>query len=604
MAGPYLTSPLNEINKAYQQGKAYAFQDAAGKALTSQGADRQAALDDATRIDPEASLSLQGAIQQQALNQQKTQASLNQLQRDQLVNKARFLLAAPPNQRQAIYGGMLESLRGMGIQAPDTVDDNVLQTAQALVSSAQAPKGVVLQAGGKLVDANTGRQLAEGNPAASLGSVELGTPEGGKQRFLYNKKDPTGRLMLPGQGGTVGGGVPATGGYSITTQPAGAAQEAPDLAGRVNALVDGGMEPDAAMQQAFTEAGNPSAFRVRQNPQTGRFENVPVATGVENGAAAAENAPPPAAPAGAGGVSGMPSTAARLGYTPPKAKEPPKPPSGYRYMADGQTLEPIPGGPADTKSNSEMTDGAIENAAWGQILNGDSGIKGYGKEAARLRTQVQNRVADIARAANVSPQELVTTAGRNKALQQSMNALQKQSDALDRNEETFLNNSKVMLDIATQLDNGGVAAWNKFKNDVKANVLGDPLVAQWKAATNIVAQEYAKIASGATGAGGTTEGAREHAYQVINDGYGPGAMKGVIDVLDRDIQGQKVATREKLSAINEARQQLGKSATPPAGSGGSGASGPARPTSQADFDALPAGALFINPKDGKLMRKN
>lgn len=596
MAGPYLTNPLNEINKAYQQGKAYAFQDAAGRALTAQGDQRQAALDDATRIDPEASLNLQGAIQQQALNAQKTQAATNQLQRDQLVNRARFLLSAPESQRQSIYSQMLPGLRAQGINAPDSIDDNVLQTAQALVNSALPPKGTVLQAGGKLVDANTGRVLADGNPAASLGSVELGTPEGGKQRFLYNKKDPQGRLMLPGQGGIVGGAAPGAGGYQITTAPA-----APDLAGRVNELVDGGMESDAAMQQAFSEAGNPAAFSVRQNPQTGRFENAPIAAGAENTSATAENPENGAVSTVSGANSAPAGAAARLGYTPPPAKKPPPAPSGYRYQADGQTLEPIPGGPQDTSRNNELSEGAIENAAWGHILNGDSGIKGYGKEASRMRAQVQNRVADIARAANVSPQELVTTAGRNKALQQSMNALQKQSDALDRNEETFLNNSKVMLDIATQLDNGGAVAWNKFKNDVKGNVLGDPLVAQWKAAANIVAQEYAKIASGATGAGGTTEGAREHAYQVINDGYGPGAMKGVIDVLDKDIQGQKAATRDKLAAINEARQQFGHqqpSATPPA------SGGPARPTSQAEFDALPSGAMFINPKDGKLMRKN
>lgn len=36
---------------------------------------------------------------------------------------------------------------------------------------------------------------------------------------------------------------------------------------------------------------------------------------------------------------------------------------------------------------------------------------------------------------------------------------------------------------------------------------------------------------------------------------------------------------------------------------GQGASGPKMPASQAEFDALPSGTLFINPADGRLMRK-
>jgi hypothetical protein len=80
-------------------------------------------------------------------------------------------------------------------------------------------------------------------------------------------------------------------------------------------------------------------------------------------------------------------------------------PSGYRPTADGKGLEPIPGGPADKSSsvNQGLSEDAIYNAAWSDILMGKSGITGYSKEASAQRAQVANVKAKIAKEAGVSP---------------------------------------------------------------------------------------------------------------------------------------------------------------------------------------------------------
>lgn len=108
---------------------------------------------------------------------------------------------------------------------------------------------------------------------------------------------------------------------------------------------------------------------------------------------------------------------------------------------------------------------------------------------------------------------------------------------MNKNEETFQNNAQVLRDIAQQLNQGGGTAWNNFMLNLKTNVTSDPLVARYKAAQATVAQEYSKIAQGSTGAGGTTEGAREHAYDVLNKGYSLDALNGALDTLQLDING-------------------------------------------------------------------
>lgn len=584
MDGPYLTNPLEQINQAYNQGRALAFRDAAGQALTTTGDAQQQALTTAAQIDPEASLELN----------QKTQ----QVNGQKLANMARFLVNAPDSQKDAIYQNLKPTLGQLGIDPstlPANYDDTVRQTAQSLVSAytpvSQIPAAVRTDqyfTQGLTQEQKNQHQLVKTGLAARATADNWQTKQvpdgqGGEITLVHNAR--TNQWEQPDFSAIQNGSKDYATAPAAST-PAGngwnTRVSAPDAAKIANGVLDQGGTLDQAAAEVQRQVGPNQVTDIHLNPGTGRFENraTPAgATPTRLDANGNEVAPSMVGTVTDNVTGTTESASSRLGYKPPKAEEV-KPPSGYRYTdKTNSTLEAIPGGPADTKTNNELSDGAIENAAWGQILNGDSGIKGYGKEASRMRAQVQNRVAAIAQDAGVSPQELVTTAGRNKALQQSQNNLQKQSDVLDRNEETFLSNAKVMLDIGQQLDNQGGTAWNNFKNNVKNQVTSDPLVARWIAATNTVQQEYGKIAQQSTGAAGTSDSAAEHARQVINGGYSPGAMQGVIDVLDKDIQGQKQATREKLAAIQAAKQQLGNTqGSAPLGNVASGSAGTPPPS--------------------------
>lgn len=268
-------------------------------------------------------------------------------------------------------------------------------------------------------------------------------------------------------------------------------------------------------------------------------------------------------------------------------------PMGYRFKSDG-SLEAIPGGPSDPNSNPiDLSPDAVTNSAWDLIMGGKMPSLGRSKEALAVRGQIMNEVAKIAKAAGVSPQDLATQPGRVKALQASLQNLQKQSDVMEKSEETFQNNANVLLNLSDQVSRSGIPAFNQFLLHVKTNYRGDPQAASFLAARNLVAQEYAKIASSATGAAGSSDTAQAHALSLINTAQTPEQLRAVIHTLGQDIDGQKAATERQLLQISSRMQQFGATSQYP----GHEFQAPVAQPAQA-ATAQPPAPRAINPQTG------
>jgi hypothetical protein len=195
--------------------------------------------------------------------------------------------------------------------------------------------------------------------------------------------------------------------------------------------------------------------------------------------------------------------------------------------------------------------------AWDQILTGTRPQYSRGKSGDAIRNQVNNRIAQVSKEAGVGPQELATVSGRNKAIQGSLAYTQKQADALERQEETFDKNFDTMLSLGDKVGRTGIPAFNKMLLNAKSNIGGDPDTAAFLTARNLVAQEYAKIASSATGAAGTTDSSREHALEAINAAQTPDQLRAVYKALKQDIQNQKQANVDKLNDLTARKVQFG-----------------------------------------------
>lgn len=233
-------------------------------------------------------------------------------------------------------------------------------------------------------------------------------------------------------------------------------------------------------------------------------------------------------------------------------------PAGYQWNADHTKIVPMPGGPEDPASNPfDLTPEAVTNAAWSMIMDGKMPSLGRSKEALRVRAEIMNKVAQIAKEAHVTPADLATQHGRTKALQASLQNLQKQSDVMEKSENTFMNNANVLLSLSDKVSRSGVPAFNKFLLHIKTNYKGDPDAASFLTARNLVAQEYAKIASSATGAAGTSDTAQTHALELINTAQTPEQLRSVVGTLEKDIEGQKRATEQQLLEISGRMQQFG-----------------------------------------------
>jgi len=254
-----------------------------------------------------------------------------------------------------------------------------------------------------------------------------------------------------------------------------------------------------------------------------------------------------------------------------------KAPSGYRWNTDRSALEPIPGGPADAAGSGQgLSTDAIDNAAWAYVGTGKLPAVGRGKEGVAQRTAVMNRSAAIAKQAGMSPAELQTVPGRNKALQGSLTNLQKQSDMMEKSEQAFKNNLGVALNLSKKLDRSGSPVVNKWLLGGKA-ALGDPDVAAFDAAITTASVDYARIMSGQTGAGGTPISTAEEARKLIRRELSDKQFSAVADVLNQDIAGQQQAVHAQRGKILSAMQQMHDEAT-----GAMGGASQAAPSDDSD----------------------
>jgi hypothetical protein len=236
-------------------------------------------------------------------------------------------------------------------------------------------------------------------------------------------------------------------------------------------------------------------------------------------------------------------------------------PTGYRFTQDG-SLEAIPGGPADSSGTGQGLSGdAIDNAAWSYIGSGKLPPIGRGKEGVAQRTAIMNHAAKIAKDAGISPAELQTVPGRNRALQASLTNLQKTSDVMEKSEQAFINNTNTALDISSKVDRTGSPVINKWLLGGK-DAAGDPDVRALDAAITTMSVDYARIMSGATGAGGTPISTAEEAKQLIKKELSDKSLRAVVDVLNRDIQGQQAAVHAQRGKILSAMQQMHDDAAP------------------------------------------
>lgn len=245
--------------------------------------------------------------------------------------------------------------------------------------------------------------------------------------------------------------------------------------------------------------------------------------------------------------------------------------------------------------SSDLTPAALENASWAYILDGKLPPVGRGGQGQAQRTAIMNHAADISEASGVSPSQMVTRQGQQKALQGSLNAYQKRADAMAGQENSFLNNLAYAEKISESIDRTRSPAINRWLLTGQEQA-GDPDVVKLKAALTPVAADYAKIMSGATGAGGTPVSTMQEALEMIRTDLSKQQFSAVSDVLRSDVHNQRLGSLQQLHAIRDNLSRFGNGTQ-----GGSSAA--QTPAEEMGGHAPSAPSQGIHPDDQALLNK-
>lgn len=249
---------------------------------------------------------------------------------------------------------------------------------------------------------------------------------------------------------------------------------------------------------------------------------------------------------------------------------------------ESETAKQInPPAPA-TPPKSSMSDKALDNAAWFQIINGRtaSGTVSYGKAGQADREAIRERVAEIAERHGIDPAKLASLGMTNRASASALLQLEKQRNAVEAYSQAFVRNADMALDLSEKRASTFSPLLNRPVNAL-AQYSGDPDVAKFMAQVRLVQTEAARIINNPNLSGQLTDTARGELDHILNGNMTVGQFKDVVKLLKRDVEirGQTLDKQaEKL------RGEIMGAGTAPA------ASTPAAPaTKPAAKPALPAG---------------
>jgi len=334
-----------------QQGTAQRFNQLAGQAYTAPaGAPRNALLGQAVTTDPSAGIALGNQLAARDSAQQAAQQTAEVDHMKKLGGAARYMAQALQSKNPAQVAGAWQAVRPYLAQLtgkePPQQWDPAMEPAlyQAIAATGGTPdqKGVVLSAGGRLVNPTTGELLANNPQSLQYHDVPMGA---GKAAGVF---DPSTGTVRPAVGGAVQAGPQAGAGDPM--QP---------LLDQANAAIRMGAPEDKVRAWLMAQAQAAGL-----QPQT-------AGQGVPTGGDQAQSTTAPA----------------QFGVgTPASATD--KPPAGYQWNADHSGLAPIPGGPADKGSSSMgLGDPNATGESYLQTIQ-DAGMRNLIKGIAEGRVQV------------------------------------------------------------------------------------------------------------------------------------------------------------------------------------------------------------------------
>lgn len=180
---------------------------------------------------------------------------------------------------------------------------------------------------------------------------------------------------------------------------------------------------------------------------------------------------------------------------------------------------------------------------------GDLPQLGSGKESSAWRRAILQRAAEIQSGRGISGGESNLAQADVKANRSALLQAQKQYTATVGFEDTFQRNIKEVLRLAPQGVGGSVPVFNRWIQAGRKNLKGDPAVSAFNVAVNTAANEYAKLASGASGGAITSDSARHEAMEILNNAQTLPQLRAAIKQMQIDGHNRVLALDKQIARL-------------------------------------------------------
>lgn len=178
------------------------------------------------------------------------------------------------------------------------------------------------------------------------------------------------------------------------------------------------------------------------------------------------------------------------------------------------------------------TDGVVDNLARRFNLTGQLPT-GISRDRALVR-EIYTRAAELAQADGVSPEQAAFNGANYQANAGGLRSLQRQRTLVQSFERTALSNLQLVQRLSRQVDRSQYPLINRLVMTGQRQT-GDTAVAQYVNALIGARTEYAKVLSGATGAAGLTDSARQEAEEMFSTYASPDQIDALVDVARQEM---------------------------------------------------------------------
>lgn len=189
---------------------------------------------------------------------------------------------------------------------------------------------------------------------------------------------------------------------------------------------------------------------------------------------------------------------------------------------------------------------------------GDLPALGSGKEAAAWRQAILRKAAAIQSGRGLTGGDSNLAQADVKAARSALLQAQKQYTSIVGFEDTFQRNVDQVLKLAPTGVAGGVPVFNRWIQSGRKNVKGDPAVSAFNVAINTAANEYAKLASGASGGAVTSDSARHEAMEILNNAMTLPQLQAAIRQMKIDGHNRVVALDGQIRRLRSGIRDAGK----------------------------------------------